>query len=463
MNERQRFTYGTDLLLTRPNTQSTLHGRNEDNDDINEIGVYLQSETILSSKLNLILAARIDENNRLQDMVFSPRAAIVYRANENNTFRITFNRAYQTPETGDFFYDFNVSPTLEGLPYGVRLRGVPETGYNFRRDENGGIGGLYMQSPFTPDDAGGRGTYLPAEATQMWEAVVAILEANGIDISTLPPPNSEQVGTILRVLDTNTGSFIPAATDDVMDIARLEPQRTTTFEIGYIGDISENLAFSTNVYYENNINFIAPYVVETPNVFFEPASLASYFISLGMSADDASALAAAITEIPVGTITPEEGDPTDLLVTTRTYGNVSHYGVELSLSYYTLGYWTFKGNYSYVSENFWKRKVGEPEDVALNAPKHKIGVSVHYSNTNLGLISQLRLRYIDNFPVISGVGRGTVPSYFVMDINASYKLPFNRSFELALSIQNLLNNLHTEFVAVPEIGRLAILRLRYSF
>ncbi|MFB3055731.1 MAG: TonB-dependent receptor domain-containing protein, partial [Ignavibacteriaceae bacterium] len=173
INERQRFTYGTDLLLTRPNTQNTLHGRNEDNDDINEIGVYLQSETILSSKLNLILAARIDDNNRLQDMVFSPRAAIVYRANENNTFRITFNRAYQTPETGDFFFDFDVT-TPELYPYRARLRGVPETGYNFRRDENGGIGGLYMQSPFTQEPFD-----LPAEATQMWDAVVSILQANG--------------------------------------------------------------------------------------------------------------------------------------------------------------------------------------------------------------------------------------------------------------------------------------------
>jgi iron complex outermembrane receptor protein len=182
-----------------------------------------------------------------------------------------------------------------------------------------------------------------------------------------------------------------------------------------------------------------------------------------MPAEDATDLSLAIADIPVGTVTPEEGDPADLLVTTRTYGNVSHYGAELSLTYYTLGYWAFRGNYSYVSENFWERKVGEPEDVALNAPKHKIGFAVHYNNPNLGLISQLRLRYIDSFPVISGVGRGTVPSYFVMDINASYKLPFNRSFELALSIQNLLNNLHTEFVAVPEIGRLAILRLKYSF
>jgi iron complex outermembrane receptor protein len=292
----------------------------------------------------------------------------------------------------------------------------------------------------------------------MWNAVF-----EGTDLSNLPPPTAEQVGTILKVLDTNTLSFVPATPDDVMDIAPLEPQRTTAFEFGYIGDISKNLVFSTNIYYENNINFIAPYVVETPNVFFEPASLESYFISFGISADTASALAAEIASIPVGTVTPEEGDPADLLVTTRTYGNVSHYGVELSLAYYTFENWAFSGNYSYVSENYWERKSGEPEDVALNAPKHKIGVAVHYNNPNLGLISQLRLRYIDNFPVISGVGRGTVPSYFVMDINASYKLPFNRSFELALSIQNLLNNLHTEFVAVPEIGRLAILRIKYSF
>jgi iron complex outermembrane receptor protein len=463
MDERQRFSYGADLLLTRPDTENTLHGRNENNDDINEIGVYLQSETILSSKLNLILAARVDENSVLNNIVFSPRAAIVYRANEYNTFRITFNRAYQTPETGDSFYDFNVGQTLGGLDYRTQLRGVPETGYHFKRDKDGGIGGLYMQSPFTPETAGGRETYLPAEATQMWDAVVAILDANGIDISNLPPPNSEQVETVLQVLNTNILEFVPTTTDDVMDIAPLEPQRTTTYEIGYVGNITEDIVFSTNVYYENNINFIAPYLVETPNVFFDSTSLSSYFLSLGLSSDEANALSEAITEIPVGTITPEEGDPADLLVTTRTYADVSHYGAELNLTYYTLGYWAFNANYSYVSENLWIRKTGEPDDVALNAPINKFGVSIFYNNPIFGLDSQLRLRYIDSFPVISGIGRGTVPSYFVMDINASYKLPFNRNFELALSIQNILNNLHTEFVAVPELGRLAILRLKYSF
>ncbi|MBL7129657.1 MAG: TonB-dependent receptor, partial [Ignavibacteria bacterium] len=440
----------------------TLYGRNEDNDDINEIGVYLQSETNLSSKLKLLLAVRIDDHNVLKDPVFSPRAAFIYRPNEKQNFRITYNRAFQTPEPGDFFFDFNVWSSLGGLPYDVRLRGVPETGYNFRRNGNGGIGGLYMQSPFTPGLFGGPSTYLPAEATQMWGAIVDILLAQGINISSLPPPNSGQVGTILRMLNVSTEKFEDIVPGDVIDITPLEPGRTTTFEIGYKGLINDKLVLNANVYYENNKNFIAPYVVETPNVFFEPNSLTAYLRNF-MSTASADSLAEVITGIPVGTVTPKEGDPADLLVTTRTFADISHFGGELSLTYYPNNYWAFNGNYSYVSKNFWERKEGEPDDIALNAPKHKIGLGIQYTNLQLGLNSQLRMRYVNDFPVISGIGIGTVPSYFVMDLFTSYKLPFNRNFEVVLSLQNLLNKKHREFIAVPEIGRLAILRLKYSF
>jgi iron complex outermembrane receptor protein len=182
-----------------------------------------------------------------------------------------------------------------------------------------------------------------------------------------------------------------------------------------------------------------------------------------LSTEDASTLAASITEIPVGTITPEEGSPANLLVTTRTFGEISHFGVELGLTYYTNKYWVLSGNYSYINKNFWKKKEGEPDAISLNAPKHKFGAAILYRNRVLGLKTQLRMRYIDSFPVISGIGRGSVASYFVMDLNTSYKLPFNKNFELALSVQNLLNKKHREFIAVPEIGRLAIVRLMYSF
>ena len=54
LGERQRFTYGLDLLLTRPDTERTINGRNEDSDNINEIGAYLQSETKIIPKLKFI-------------------------------------------------------------------------------------------------------------------------------------------------------------------------------------------------------------------------------------------------------------------------------------------------------------------------------------------------------------------------------------------------------------------------
>jgi iron complex outermembrane receptor protein len=452
MNGQQNFSYGADFLFTRPNTEYTLHGRNEDNDNIDEMGIYIQSETAFSKRLKLILAARIDNHSILQDPVFSPRIAIVYSPTFSHNFRITYNNAYQTPDAGDFFFDFDVSdPRFD--PYRARFRGVPETGYNFRRDENGGLGGLYMQSPFTPEPS----QYLPAEATLMWDAI-----AEGTDLSNLPPPTPEQVGTIFRLLNVNTGDFDPVVAEDVIDIAPLEPRRTTTIELGYKGVINDNLILNTNIYYEKNNKFVAPYAVVTPWVFFEPTSLTAY-LSNFMPPENAMELAEAITKIPVGTVTPEEGDPADLLITTRTYSDISHYGVELDLTFFTKRHWIISGNYTYVSKNLWERKPGEPDDVALNAPINKFGLSLQYNNPDLGLNSQLRFRYVDNFPVISGIGRGTIPSYFLIDFNASYKLPFNQNLELALSIQNILNNLHYEFVAVPELGRLAILRIKYSF
>lgn len=74
LNPRQRFTYGADLLLTRPDTKGTINGQNENDDDINEYGVYLQSETELNPQIDLVLALRYDDHNRIEDAVLSPRA-----------------------------------------------------------------------------------------------------------------------------------------------------------------------------------------------------------------------------------------------------------------------------------------------------------------------------------------------------------------------------------------------------
>jgi hypothetical protein len=168
---RQIFTYGFDGFWTQPETEGTVNGVNENDDSINEYGLYLQSETRLNKKLKLVFSGRIDDNSRLVDPFFSPCAGRVITPNPTNTFRFTFNRAFSTPTALNLFLDLNTSPQRApnpaagdpGQPFNIQLRGVPETGFNFQRDTNGGIGGLYMQAIFPTLSS----DFIPAEATLM--------------------------------------------------------------------------------------------------------------------------------------------------------------------------------------------------------------------------------------------------------------------------------------------------------
>ena len=149
LGQKQHFAYGADVLLTRPKTQGTVHGMHEDNDDIDEYGIYLQSETNLSDQIDLILAGRIDKHSHIGDLFFSPRAALVIKPTPENTLRLTYNRAFSTPLTPDLFVDrvgvpdifmlgTNFSPVLGFSPaIDLRAQGTAGTGFTFRRDDNG--------------------------------------------------------------------------------------------------------------------------------------------------------------------------------------------------------------------------------------------------------------------------------------------------------------------------------------
>jgi outer membrane receptor for ferrienterochelin and colicins len=74
-----------------------------------------------------------------------------------------------------------------------------------------------------------------------------------------------------------------------------------------------------------------------------------------------------------------------------------------------------------------------------------------------------RVRYTDGFPMNSGSYVGTVESYALVDMNASYHLPWVPGASATLTVSNLFDDKHQEAVGAPELGRLAILRLTYQF
>ena len=86
---------------------------------------------------------------------------------------------------------------------------------------------------------------------------------------------------------------------------------------------------------------------------------------------------------------------------------------------------------------------------------------MRYKNERYGFGSQTRVRYIDAFEMYGPFLGTGVDSYIIFDQHLMFSV--TGSTRLILTIQNILDNRHIEFVGAPELGRLAILRLVHSF
>ncbi|MFC2085956.1 TonB-dependent receptor domain-containing protein [Bacteroidota bacterium] len=460
---RQHFVYGADAYFTRPNTGYALNGTNENVVTVNEAGAYLQSETQLTSKLKFVGVLRGDRHSVIEDLVVSPRAAVVFEPLEGHSLRASFNRAFTTPANPALFLDLSLSPSLGTQSFPVRGLGLPATGFSYRRDTSGGVDGLYMQSPFNP---AGLGSRIAADATLMWDAVVALLAADGIDISGVPAPSGRDVATDLALFNTGTSTFDAVEAVNITDI--LPPRATITngVEIGYKGVLGSQLFFGLDAYYTSIQDRMGSLSAVTPSAFMDAPSLEAYLTGF-MSEAEAANLTDAISAIPLGTVTPEETSevaPAEIILSYRNSDEaINLWGIDVDLTYFASEKWRVRGTYSYVSEDLWPARGQQLEDMALNAPSHKIGGSVQYFDPVGRLDAQLSVRYVHGFPVRAGVYVGNVESYAVVDLNAGWGIPGVPQSKISVVIQNLLDNRHQEFVGSPEIGRLSLIQLSSTF
>jgi iron complex outermembrane receptor protein len=483
LGERIDLIYGIDAQKTDPRTGGTINGRNEDIDEITEIGAYVHSKTALTDRLDLFAAIRTDDHSELEDPVWSPRAALVFKATDNHSLRFTYNRAFSTPSTNNLFLDIVAAqiPVLTAS-YNVRTLGVPETGFQFNRECPSGVGGLCMRSPFAPDPT----AYVPADATLMWDLATQIIFARSsaqgtpVDLRGTPAPTSAQVGTVLRALNPTTGRFNTVQPSDVTDIERMKPTTNEVFEAGYRGLIGQRLLFGANVFYEKRTNFIGPLIVETPNVFFEAQGLAAYIAALVEAGGAPPAQAAAVgqtfgfgiggisgdalTGVPLGTVSPSGGlaGGHDLILTYRNFGDLDLYGADVGIDALLTDQWTLMGTLSWASDDFFPQsEVGGLSDIALNAPKTRGSVGLRFRTDALSV--QGRSRFAAGFPMNSGVYVGDVESHTLVDFNVSYRLPFAANTLLSLDVQNAFNDQKQQFIGAPAIGRLVFLQAQYTF
>ncbi len=469
-----RLTYGVDFLRTIPVTDSTITGGNEDDDDITELGGYLQADApIVDSLLQLVVAGRVDYHSRLADPIFSPRAALVYTPSAHHTIRATYNTAYSSPSTNDMFMDIVVQ-NVAGL-FDVRASGIPEDGFRYERGTDGHALMHGIPAFGYPATSTTIGDVAPA-----WSFLQGLIRQSGLTLlDSVPPPPSSVAE--LRTLDASTGTF--DSSGEPADRPGIRPTITNTLEIGYKGVVANRLGIALDVYRSQYHDFIGPLQSITPNVFFNRNALRAYLIdrlrAQGSVPDSAqlvelaTILADTASKIPFGVLSPIGAtDPSAVLFASRNYGDITVYGLDLGLQFGVVDGLILSGTLSYVDKNFFAN-LDNVSDLALNAPKLKYTLGAEFHDPGLGLNAEVRFRHVDGFPVNSGVYIGQVPGYSVVDINVGCRVPFVEGITAGLSVQNLLtwveggsgdafSQRHAEFVGTPALGRLALARITYE-
>ncbi len=470
LGDDQRFVYGADYIHTTPATNRTINGVHEDDDAIDEFGLYLQSETALSDRWELTLAARGDYHSVLDEVIFSPRGALVFKPADEHSVRATFNRAFATPDNNNLYLDILAQriPIIPeaGISYALNAQGTTDRGFSFMRDQGGRP---MMKSPFAPMALGGPDQFIPARTSVLWQLAVGVVAAQnpaaGALLASLPAPDESQVGTVLRRLNTGTGSFdeVQGGFSSIGDIPPIQEEITNTFELGYKGLIGERLLLSIDGYWSRIEDFIGPLKVETPNAFLDAQQVGQYLAGLGVPPAQAQQLAETMGSLPLGVVQPREvAEPgPSLMLTYRNVGDVDLFGADLSATYQVSDLWELGAATSIVEDDVFFTDDGER--VELNASKFKARLSAAYRDEEAGFDARAMWRFVNGFPAASGVFVGEVPDYDVLDLTLGYEIPGFRDVALQLDVQNVLDERHRTFPGAPTLGRFTLARVRYSF
>jgi iron complex outermembrane receptor protein len=352
----------------------------------------------------------------------------------------------------DLFLDIDNGPLVEGYPLRVRAAGALRP-FTFARG-CGGVGDLCMHSPFAP------GVALAADATQLWPAVQALAQGA---LDGVPAPTAAEVATRLGVYDVESGALRPVAPDQVTDIPAARRSMTSSFEAGYRGQLTPWLTGSVDVAHTRITNVGNSLTVQTPAAFLDSLGLAAYLEAVGAPADVAASVAAQISRLPLGVISPEQArDPTAVLLVPRQGGTARYWNVDVELGATVAAWLSLRGGYSWASDDLFRLAAGLG-DVALNAPRNKGSLGALLTEPRSGATLDVRTRWVGAFPVRAGVYSGTVRRYAVTDLDLGVSLPGRREVRLSLAATNLFGNRHREFVGAPAIGTLVVGRVRATF
>lgn len=520
--QRLNLIYGADVLLTRPQTDGTINGRFENMDNINQYGAYIQGDLDFAKKLKLVTAFRLDYHDKMKELMFSPRAALVYKVNQNNTLRMTYNRAFSSPSTLNLYLDLS-----NGLiPNGINVRGLGNAkGLDYHYDANGNA---QMRSPYFS------GWYDINDKTNNYVAFdnMTSIIANGLGAKTGLPGTVIQsfLDAIFDGISTDTGSIQDVNhkaidyitkeewTGGYSKVEKIKSTITQTYELGYKGFIGNKLSITADIYHTRIKNFVSPLTISSSSVIFDAKELTSALgaqnasgllynnlqkpssIFPGLTIDQSlllfndpvtlaplldgaytggtpngtnwddlvNLILGANKAIPIGSVTPDDSlVGNDVILVYRNLGKVDVTGIDIGANYEIIDGFSVSFAGSFVNKDRIALKGASNGYVALNAPRFKTSVGIDHEIKKIGFGYGLNWRWTDAFPANSAIYVGTVNAANMLDLRFSYRPhtedKWLKGILLSFNINNLLGYRFQGFPGTPAMGRMFIGKLSYSF
>ena len=526
---------GADANITIPRTQGRILGRNEGDDRIEEYGTYAQTTTSLTESFEITLAGRLDYNNVVDNVQVSPRAALVYKATPQNTFRFTYNRSFSSPGTNSLFLDLPALQQELGGGRSLVFQGLGAAdGYTFDEYFSQGqvrfslpVDGFFKQEvsidalPYYPMHAAvaSQAIVQTEQGPRFSDTVSGLLSQNGIspqqqgalaalfgylaqpeNVGILSGATVGRSATQLGIPNTGGDDFTPV--DGPVNIQPLDQTTTQTFELGYKGVLGDRVVVNLDGYYERKEDFIGPLVIESPLAYLQQqgltqeggqalgqvfamttdATVQSFLAQLqssGLPPEQVAGLLGTIVgngldHTPTAVVQPDQnvlpsGGSSDAVggfLSYRNFGTVEYWGLDASVQVQATDALEAFANVSIVSDDFFDNEELDEENtslsLALNAPSFKFKTGADYAFSSIGLSMGATGTYVEGFPVETGPYVGEVESYFLLDARLGYSFESVPGLSANLTVKNVLNNEHREFVGAPELGRFLMTRLTYQ-
>jgi len=426
-SDRARMVVGASARQYNVNTSGMiLDPANDDRTD-QYYSAYGQFEYRLNPKLRAVVAARFDDGD-LFDGQFSPKAGLVFSPSERHSFRVTVNRAFQTPNYAELFVRVPVGPP----------------------------------------------TTSPRTLERDLEGYFATIRANFGADPNLPATPTD--------LPWNFDSLTPGLG---LGNASLGVEKVTAWEAGYKGNLSRRVYVSLDLFTNRLTDFVTDFlpagVVMNPaysayaltdggtNIPQTLSDVDAYLASQGLPPTDP--LRTAIPQLQGGYAQLNAGlVQTGLLATLpnghraivlsiTNAGRVREQGVELNVGYQLTDELRAEGSYTFFD---FEQPEGilSGDKVLPNTPKHKGTFTLAYAGAQ-GLDVNFTLRRQTAFQWAAGVYSGLVDWSQTVDLSAGYRV--NDYLRVHALGTNVLDQKRFQIYGGSVIGRRVIAGVTTTF